>query len=496
MIVLLLLSYLVVLNFKAKPSFLINLNSHDENLIINEVKFEKCWFNCRFEDYEPIEVATNTFSHWYLLVKYHNINQSSKILVDISFTPIENESGYIVEEDVLNNQKAYKKYLVNTPDTIDENLALIRSIDVLYGNDDFHDYRSYWNAVPFPSLINSDIYPFVTTMKLSNAQQNQYNHDNSELAKLKNLNLLNLTDSRFKILQLSDLHFGLNKGHCLENNCKSDLRTLKFIDSVIIDEKPNFIIITGDLFDLHRLNSPTSGQMKSIIIKSLQPILQHNIPFIITFGESEFNAQANIDDFKLSILEFLSTIPDCYNSIPIDSSLHGKTNYNLQVYNRDKSQHGLITILDTEANQLQESQINSIYRENPADYKLMFFHYPIPQFRPLGKFKIVGDYNEKHPLISNTNKKFLGDIIKCGYNVLSVGHEHENDACILQELDGRSIWLCYSGITGDSGETKLNQEFERRVRMFEINWNNKQLLSWKIKEGGAKFDYQLVHKLT
>ena len=94
---------------------------------------------------------------------------------------------------------------------------------------------------------------------------------------------------------------------------------------------------------------------------------------------------------------------------------------------------------------------------------------------PKGKFKIVGSYNEKHELDRKTKLKFHDDIISCGYNVISVGHEHENDACLLSSSSSssnsdKSIWLCYNSITGDSGITKLDKQYVRKLRLFEIDF--------------------------
>lgn len=83
-----------------------------------------------------------------------------------------------------------------------------------------------------------------------------------------------------------------------------------------------------------------------------------------------------------------------------------------------------LLFLILESHKIDASQINNLYRLNKGLpqilFKLLFVHYPLPNFRSSGMFKLIGSYNEKHQLNS-----------QCGYNVISVGHEHENDACIL-----------------------------------------------------------------
>ncbi|EGW32212.1 uncharacterized protein SPAPADRAFT_61294, partial [Spathaspora passalidarum NRRL Y-27907] len=282
-------------------------------------------------------------------------------------------------------------------------------------------------------------------------------------------------------MQLSDLHFGQDLGRCTpDENGKctsearsSDLRTLKFIDESIIEEKPDLVVITGDLFDISR-----SIDYKSVILKSLQPILNHNLKFLFTFGDDiTADHYQNYKDIKASIIRFISTLPNCLNSYDNKGNhLHGVTNQNLMLRYEPTNQpvnpprqQILISILDSENQRIEDSQINYLYRMNNnhkakgmTTYKLLFFHYPIPQYRPKGQFKLVGSYHEKHPLKEN-NSKFIDDALTCGYSVISVGHEHENDACILGERkDLGSIWLCYNGITGDSGVTKDNS-YQRKM---------------------------------
>lgn len=69
------------------------------------------------------------------------------------------------------------------------------------------------------------------------------------------------TDGNFKILQIADLHFSVGKGKCLDSDwpgCNgdkgSDLITLDWLQSVLDEEKPDLIILSGDQY---------VGQMRS-----------------------------------------------------------------------------------------------------------------------------------------------------------------------------------------------------------------------------------------
>ncbi|RCK60364.1 Protein SIA1 [Candida viswanathii] len=431
---------------------------------------------------------------YYLIVKYQSLDEATKVITDISTT--KNDDSY--EEIKIDDQLTlYKKVVIsNTQQPVAQDLPILRSIDVLFGNNDLIDSRPYHNTL---HLSNSDtIHTILSLNMMSLEQQAKAQESNNYLDNVKNSQLIETNNQRYKVMQLSDLHFGQDLGRCEtvigekdednvdEEKCTSDLKTLKFIEDSINQEKPDLIVITGDLIDIHR-----SIDYKSILLKSLQPILANGIKFIYTFGD-EIEHTAT----KLSVVAFLSTLPNCLNTVPQDNTLHGVSNYNFQIKNEKQS--ASITVLDSENHLLDDSQINYLYRINnevSSDYKLLFFHYPIPQFRPKGKFKIVGSYNEKHALDTTTNVKFHDDIINCGYNVIGVGHEHENDACLLSQLKSNSIWLCYNSITGDSGVTRLDNNYVRKLRIFEIDFADNRILSWKRKEvDKSTFDYQLIYQ--
>lgn len=61
------------------------------------------------------------------------------------------------------------------------------------------------------------------------------------------------TDGKFKILQIADLHFSVSKGKCLDSDwpdCNdpkgADLVTLDWLNSVLDEEKPDLIVLSGD----------------------------------------------------------------------------------------------------------------------------------------------------------------------------------------------------------------------------------------------------------
>lgn len=479
---------------------------------------------------------------YYLIVKMSKFEETTRYIADIS---LEARPGYeVVESKGMGKAKTkggkknnnnddnddggsneiyrfYKKMAItNTENPIKQDQPVVRAVDILFGSNDLVDSRQFHQTLHLSK--KERIHPILSVAKLSNAdvidlikEQKEKEEAQSDSAGQQ----LYTDQTKFKIMQLSDLHFGQDLGKCnsLGEDCKSsDLKTLKFVEASLKQEQPDIVVITGDLFDPKR-----SLDYKSVILKSLQPIFAAKVKFVYTFGDEIVDAEE-----KESILEFFASLPGCLNTVPKDDvkrTVSGLTNYDFKITNEQEyGQSVELTVLDSQNKQIDNTQINYLYRLKnyhheessdgvPPAYKLMFFHYPIPQFRPVGVFKIIGTYNEKHPLETNTNTKFHDDILNCGYHVVSVGHEHENDACILSEVPkksgqglvagedndpGKSIWLCYNAITGDSGTTMLDERYVRKLRLFEVDFKAKRVLSWKRKEDDkSPFDYQLIYEI-
>lgn len=374
----------------------------------------------------------------------------------------------------------YLKYSSSSDDSI------VRSIDVF---DNVKEVRPYYKKILPTSMLFKKSIHFLT---MNQQSCKSYLNFLSEFNNLKlNQQLISSTPN-FKIFQISDLHY---------LNGRIDYKTEIFLINSIRAENPNLIIINGDLFNFQNFKFNDF----SMILNALNLFISLKIPYIINFGDSDYISKSE----NIQMLKFISNLPYCLNSLP-ENETNGLTNYNFVLKNNQKNDIiGLISVLDTYENRLVTSQIHQLYRFNndlPSKglidskkiFKLSFIHYPLPNFRPSGKFKIVGNYNEKSPLATSTDKSFINDFLTMDYNVILASHEHKNDGCILHEAKNqpeskslqveKDIWLCYSSISGFQG---LAKDFDRKLRVFEIIDN--RLLSWKISEKDGKgFDYQLI----
>lgn len=432
--------------------------------IVTDIKVKKCskYTSCKLSKVEqvqewkkidtPLELYANSFQfqnfvksisifQHYIYVVELPIDKMERGLVDVRITssetppPSDEGEGEWVYEQVGSSLNLWKKFQFKEEGASIVNTEFIRSIEVLYGMDDLTDGRDNWNMQeePIPIMDYENIIPpHLSLLKVSMKRQPEIIAEHERFQSAKNQQLILAEGRFFKMLQLSDLHFGPGKGNCHGNVevCEADAKTLEFIESSINKEEARpvkLVIITGDLID-----SFQTKDFRSTILKGLSIILQKKIPFIFTFGELDEIAAVleseelklerdgkkpqdkdrNIDPvLKLNILNFISTLPRCYNTAQkYDKNIHGLTNYNLRVFhlkdtNNEKDlqldkPEVVISVLDSENHKIQASQINHLNRFNKGiktqdPFKLLFFHYPLPNYRPSGGFNIIGSYNQK-----------------------------------------------------------------------------------------------------
>lgn len=78
-------------------------------------------------------------------------------------------------------------------------------------------------------------------------------------------------DGKFKILQLTDVHY---------NNSDASKAALQVLDNVISQEKPDLVVLTGDI-----IWGPPG---KENLLTVLNRISKHNVPFVYEFGNHDW----------------------------------------------------------------------------------------------------------------------------------------------------------------------------------------------------------------
>ncbi|KAK9344040.1 hypothetical protein V1522DRAFT_355456 [Lipomyces starkeyi] len=426
----------------------------------------------------------------------------------------------------------------------------VSDLDVLYGVDAV-DPRFGWSLKGDRNnslAVGGNAHPRIT-IRLGGKQD------------LPVIKLILNNENRFKIVQVAaDLHFSTGVGKCMDpwpretaEACEADPRTLAFVNRLLDEEKPDFAVLTGD-----QIFGDAAPDAQTAFFKSVAPFIQRTIPFAITFG--------NHDDESNLSREQLMTIT---SHLPYSLSQAGPEfakgvgNYHLNVLAKEKDHTAMsLYFLDTHKyspnpkqmpgyNWIDESQLEFLVasyeqltplrQQYTSHYtgsgdtsegngnkhlSMAFFHIPLTEYRNTTN-AWVGQYREPStaPKYNTGARSVLEEV---GVSVVSVGHDHVNDFCMidrnyvqsglidrdlpLQTADGNmqrlarrnagddgehAIWLCHAGGAGFGGYAGYGG-FIRRLRFFEVDADKHTISTWKRVEHGtkeeldARLDFQVL----
>ncbi|MEN8137652.1 MAG: metallophosphoesterase family protein [Bacteroidota bacterium] len=266
-------------------------------------------------------------------------------------------------------------------------------------------------------------------------------------------------DKTFKIVQFTDMHFVKGGERSPE--------VLKNIKSVMKEEVPDLVVLTGDIV--------TSSEEKDVAIASWKMITdllkKYKTPYAITFGNHDSENVITNDE----LLEYLSKRPYCLLYDEGGDDVKGVGNFVLPIHSSNGVVEKLLYFLDSGAyssvkengvggyDWIGRSQIkwfaetNQLWlKKNEEVEALFFFHIPLPEYKQAfddGEYKIGVRMEEECSPEINTG--MFAEMVQQG-NVLGtfVGHDHNNN--YLAQL--YNIALCYGYMSGGNcyGDLPLN----------------------------------------
>lgn len=279
-------------------------------------------------------------------------------------------------------------------------------------------------------------------------------------------------NKKFKVVQFTDLHVK-------HKDPKSDI-AFERIDQVIRDEKPDMIILTGDII----FGKPAKENLRNV----LKAVASHNIPFSILFGNHD-------DEFDVSREELIKISDEFPNSLTADEpNLSGVGNYILQVQgSENKKTEALLYCFDSHAYSKIEDvkgygfinfdQIQWYLKKSEEFTKgnngkplpaLAFFHIALPEYAQAATSEdaqLYGIRREKScPPALNTGMftamKQSGDVMGT-----FVGHDHNNDYAV----SWHGILLAFGRYSG--GDTVYN-DLPNGARVIELTEGEKGFRTW------------------
>ncbi len=233
-------------------------------------------------------------------------------------------------------------------------------------------------------------------------------------------------NKKFKIVQFTDIHWKPGSGNCS--------KVTNLMTSVLVTEKPDLVILTGDIVD--------RKPIKQGWLEVTKPLIDSKTPWAVTFGNHEEDQDLTRDQ----IMDILVDLP--YNvSQRGPKSISGCSNYILPIKSSSHSDDAAIIYLFDSHNDSQIDYISGYdwikkdqidwYLKNSKKFfmrsespipSLSFFHIPIPEYNSLIQGKnFIGSNSEDVCCPSINSGLFTAFITMQDVMGVFTGHDHNND---------------------------------------------------------------------
>lgn len=407
------------------------------------------------------------------------VNQDTKVISNLKIAEGESDERWQFDLVPYNSEQ---------PD------SYIYNIDLLFGVDAV-DPRPDWMLIMTPLLGITGQIPVYITVK------------SEPVTVIEKPKLSIEAGTHYKILQAADLHFSTGEGVCRDQfpevpDCKADKRTLKFLETVLDLEKPDLVILTGDqVFGDDSFDSITT------ILKVLTPFINRKIPYAVMLGNHDDEGSVSRED----LMSFVESLPWSLAQVG-PSNVDGYGNYVFAVKEKEKKTN-LLTfyVLDSHKyslmpktnpgyDWLKENQLLFVQRQhetivNTHENHISFalFHIPLPEYRNINQ-PLIGNYKEG--ITAPKYNTYARDLFaKIGVSIVTVGHDHCNDYCLLDTntKENNKLWLCYGGGAGEGGYGGYGGT-TRRLRLFDVDTSEGTVKTYKRLETQPQeiFDEQVL----
>jgi Calcineurin-like phosphoesterase len=284
-------------------------------------------------------------------------------------------------------------------------------------------------------------------------------------------------DGEFKIVQFTDTH--------LQNSVSETV--FKLIKEIVELEKPDLVVITGDVTFQDSVSDLPQGLAKIFADKGIH--------WVAVFGNHDDEAGPS----RKKLSELYQSLP--YNLNSSTTGIKGQTNFILPVAGKKSKHQALLYFFDSNAyNPLKDkadgaygwidfSQIRW-YRDQSVSYtkenkgipvpSLAFFHIPLPEYKMLWEEDSVSCIGTKQEGVScpMVNSGMYSSMLECGDIMgIFVGHDHVND--YIGILDG--IALAYGRF---SGAKNTYGHLAPGARVIVLKEGKREFDTWIREKGG------------
>ena len=297
---------------------------------------------------------------------------------------------------------------------------------------------------------------------------------------------LKFRNGYFKIVQLTDLHYKLG--------VKASQQALDCIREMVTEEKPDLVMVTGDL-----IYSMPADSTLSVVLSTLSSL---GVPFAITFGNHDYDFKAP----SAALYAQMQKTPHCVMPVQQGKSL----DYSLPVMSSNgKRTAAVLYCIDTHNRSsiagvdgyqwITQSQI-TWYRQRSSVYKqqnggkplpaLAFMHIPLPEYNyatdntqcPMYGSRLERAYAPSLNSGMFTAMKEQGDVMG-----VFCGHDHDNDYAVAYY----GILLAHGRFSG--GNTEYNH-LKSGARVIVLKEGKREFDTWIRERGGNTLYYTTFPK--
>ncbi|OAL54039.1 Metallo-dependent phosphatase [Pyrenochaeta sp. DS3sAY3a] len=143
-------------------------------------------------------------------------------------------------------------------------------------------------------------------------------------------------NGKFSISVFSDLHFGETEGY--GGRYDMDTKTVNVMYSILDSERPNFVVLNGDLISCERM---APGNVNGLLDRIMGPLVNRNMPFAATFGNHDASTTCSTRSMSEHMWDIKGTngkkLSFTTSSVPGGHDQVGTSNYFVPVYSSTDS---------------------------------------------------------------------------------------------------------------------------------------------------------------
>jgi 3',5'-cyclic AMP phosphodiesterase CpdA len=289
-------------------------------------------------------------------------------------------------------------------------------------------------------------------------------------------------DGTFKIVQFTDLHW--------QNGEKDDMATRQLMVRTLQTERPDLVVLTGDLIFGSRCKNPGESLRQAV-----RPAEEAGIPWAAVFGNHDDEGALN----RAELMNVLREHPHCLSE-PGPADIGGVGNFTAAIADAGGRTAYALFFLDSGGysqvpsiagyDWIRSGQIEWYARQSRAMAEtnggrpvpsLLFFHIPLPEYEQVWRTRTCYGHRHEKPASPKVNSGLFAAMLETGGALGTFcGHDHTND--YWGELAG--IRLCYGRATGYQAYGR--KRYPRGARVIVLKQGEKSFRTWvRLADGQA-----------